>query len=229
MTSFDVSRDAHATDTTRDETRSASGTDRAGRGTFIVLVGPDGVGKTTVARAIGSLSPRTVRYFHFRPPLTTALILVAQLDTSFRPAPKATGVVGPVFGWVRLSVNFVRFWLGYAARVRPALTRGEIVVGDRWAYAYLVQPRAVRFGGPSSLARAFVALLPQPDLVVNLSASPDVIRARKAELSLEEIRRELDEWRRLPARRLHTVDATRNATDVAAEVSILIAASESES
>lgn len=74
--------------------------------------------------------------------------------------------------------------LGYLVRIRPAVRQGALVMGDRWAYGYLVQPRALKFYGPVWMARLAVRLLPQPEVVVNLVAPAEVIRSRKAELSL---------------------------------------------
>lgn len=191
---------------------------RKARGVFVVLVGPDGVGKTTAASAVGGLHAGMVRYFHFRPPVLGSLCHASDVERQPPPMEKADKVVWRPIGWARLAVAFVRFWLGYLVTVRPALARGELVIGDRWAYPYLVQPTAVRFGGPEGMARVALALLPQPDVVVNLSAPPLVIRARKDELTITQIEYELREWAHLPTRALHTVDATSDPHHVASEI-----------
>jgi thymidylate kinase len=116
---------------------------------------------------------------------------------------------GPVFtpmGWLRLARNVASSWVGYLTAIRPSTSRGDLVVGDRWLYGYLVQPRPLRYGGPVWLARLAIALLPSPHLVVNLSAPVDVIRARKGELSREDIRLELNAWQHIPVANLVTVD-----------------------
>ena len=100
---------------------------------------------------------------------------------------------------MRLGVNVVRFWLGYLATLQPVLRRGGLVVGDRWAYGYLVEPQALRFAGSSSVARLALRIMPQPDLVVALVADPETIRQRKPELTVEEITRQLTAWSQLPA------------------------------
>ena len=133
------------------------GTHRRYGGVFIVMVGPDGVGKTTAASTVGELYPGTSRYFHFRPPASGGLMLLSDLDRDGPPMEKNNDPVWPPLGWARLAVAFVRFWWGYLATVRPALRQGDLVIGDRWAYPYLVQPRAVRFGGPERLARSACA------------------------------------------------------------------------
>jgi hypothetical protein len=63
-----------------------------------------------------------------------------------------------------------------------------------------------------------VQLLPQPDLVVSLTAPAQVIRTRKDELSLSQIEQELAAWSALPVRMLRTLDATRTPAAIAGEI-----------
>ena len=112
----------------------------------------------------------------------------------------------------------MRCWGGYLSTVRPALKRGSLVIGDRWMYGYLVQPDALRFRGPDFLARTIVRLLPRPHVIVNLAAPPDVIRARKQELTLPQIEHELMAWSLLPLPNVQTVDGTRSPQVIAGEI-----------
>lgn len=172
------------------------------RGRFIVLVGPDGVGKTEVAREL--LRRSGGRYFHFRPPSRAGGLLESPPMDGL-PKKEHTGPfpLGPL----RLLRNFILFWSGYLASVGPTLRSGDNVVGDRWAYGYLVQPTSLKFSGPEWLARLAIRALPKPDVVVNLEATPETVRRRKPELTLDEIRRELEAWTTLPTERLVSVDA----------------------
>ena len=58
-------------------------------------------------------------------------------------------------------------------------------------------------------------LLPEPDLVANLTASVEVIRRRKQELTPAEITAELAEWIALPVRHLRSFDTERPPDEVA--------------
>lgn len=182
---------------------------------FVVLGGPDGVGKTTVARAILDAVGRDGRYFHFRPPLR------GELPTG--PGPARVRAKAPAggprpLGWVRLIRSSLLCWMGYVRSVKPALSRGELVVGDRWIYGYVAQPASLRFSGPVWLARLGIRLAPKPDLLVNLTAPSDVIRDRKQELTHEQIERELGLWRGVAGPRTMTVDALQAPSTIAAEV-----------
>ena len=182
----------------------------------MVIVGPDGVGKSGLARALLDMAPAETGYFHFRPPIRGPLR--QSIPIEIQPTTKNRAKPLLLLGWLRLAVAFVRFWAGYLLSIRPAVGRGGLIIGDRWAYGYLVQPLALRYGGPPWLASLMIRSLPSPDLVVNLTAPPREIHRRKQELTLEEIAAELQAWTRIPAARMIRLDALDTSRDMAESV-----------
>lgn len=191
----------------------------AGRrqGHFVAIVGPDGVGKTTVARRLLESHDGPKAYVYFRPPLSGGV------PTLPPEGPRPRGNKNPppelqILGWLRLVKNLVWFWVGYVRTVRPVVRRGGLVVADRWGYGYVVQPGPLRFFGPAGLARRAVRLLPRPHLVANLTAPPDTVVGRKDELTAAEVEHELRLWSGLNVPHLQTFDATGPAEDTAAAI-----------
>jgi thymidylate kinase len=184
------------------------------RGVLVVLVGPDGVGKTTAARELVGLERGCTGYVHFRPPFWSELAPAPE-DTEYVFLPKDQPSGSVFLGLLRISWSLVAFWAGYLRRIRPALGRGCLVVSDRWAYGYLAQPSALRFHGPNWVAELVVRLVPKPDLVVALEAPPEVVTARKAELSADQVLAEMERYRRLPVETLMIADAGRPAGETA--------------
>lgn len=187
----------------------------------MVIVGPDGSGKTTVARRL--LERHDGRYFHFRPPFRSTsmppLPPTQEAAPTKEPPPSATPV-----GWLRIARNFLSSWIGYLTAVRPSLRRGDLVIGDRWMYGYLVQPRPLRFNGPHWLARKLISALPEPDLVVNLTAPVSTIHERKQELNSDQIQEELRGWSGLPVGKLVTVENSESPEITVDEIEAHLAA-----
>jgi thymidylate kinase len=185
-------------------------------GAFIVVVGPDGSGKTSVARLLARMDRGPTGYFHFRP-ISSGPLSPAPEDVDQPQSKKGPG--GSVLlGWVRIAVAFARFWFGYVRTIRPALRRDALVIGDRWAYGYIAQPTPLGFRGPPQLARLVIRLLPRPDLVVNLHAAPEIIHRRKQELPVAEIAHELQRWRTVATDRRLDVSAERDPETIAAHI-----------
>lgn len=179
---------------------------RPRRGSFVAIVGPDGVGKTTLANQLLDLAGGQAGYVHFRPRLFQSLPPRPDNLTVVRPDKHPSG--NRFLGWLRLAASIPRFWVGYLTAIKPMLLRGGTVVADRWAYGYVAQPHALRFFGPPRLARLALRVIPQPDLIINLVAPPHLIAKRKDELSEEEITAELALWASLPVPSMATLDAT---------------------
>lgn len=176
------------------------------KGQFIVVVGPDGVGKSTLATEIHKLLGDNSAYFHFipRPPYR---LLPQPLGLAALVEKKRSGG-SRVLGTLRITRSIVRSWVGYVRAIRPAVRNGTTVLGDRWLYGYLAQPRALKFHGPEWVARFALFLAPRPDLVVLLEAPAAVVHARKPELSIAEIEIESEVWRRSVPKAL-LLDATQ--------------------
>jgi thymidylate kinase len=187
------------------------------RGAFVVLVGPDGVGKTSVARALVDMHDGTTGYFHFRPPFWSSLPSRPEdADSISLSKPEMRG--SKLLGWCRILWSLMVFWGGFLARIRPAVRSGYLVIGDRWGYGYYAQPQALKFYGPRWLAEWVTRMLPRPDLVANLTAAPDVIILRKQELTVTQLAAELQLWKALPVPKLVSVDTSGDAETAARSI-----------
>jgi thymidylate kinase len=175
---------------------------RAGRGRYIVVAGPDGVGKSTFTDAFAAaLGDRPVDRYHHRlgalPRRAASLVRTTQ-PHSMQPYATWLSVV-------KVAYLFADYLIGTAIRVRPALRSGHWVLLERGWWDIVVDPARYRLRGTSALARRLGMVVPDPDLLIVLEAPPGTILARKSELEPEELDRQLASWREVAVGRPRSI------------------------
>ena len=168
-------------------------------GLFICLIGPDGSGKTTVARGLQKsmgICFNGTEYYHGR------VGILPELKTYGKPLRRFLGredrgdsckgipdTDSPAFRFPRALVYVLYYaldnLLGHLV-ITHATNRGSLVIFDRYYYDYMMQPSFLSI--PRSVLRAIQAVLPRPDILIWLRNEPDVIFRRKQELPTEAIR-----------------------------------------
>ncbi len=200
------------------------------RGVSVLLVGLDGAGKSTFARNLCAAALATPRfsgccYFHWIPQVMEAAEFPWPV---FHDLPRKTatprGLVPAFSSALRLVRNVVFARLAWFFRVAPALRAGRLVVLDRFMSNYWLDPASVRYSGPPGwleLARRF---LPRPDVLFALDAAASILRARKDELTPEQIAEQQSRLRTLPplARRRVDLDAALSPDALVREALTLI-------
>lgn len=165
------------------------------QGLFIVVLGVDGAGKTTV---INALVPNlqamgfTVETRHLRPgwlpPLGRLFRKQRPTENEVVTNPHASRPSGAIGSMIRLIYLMLDYSLGYWRLVRPNLYKQPICyLFDRYFFDLAMDPLRFRMKLPDRVLEAATRCLPQPDLIFCLFADPDEIAARKPELSIEEI------------------------------------------
>jgi thymidylate kinase len=174
-------------------------------GVMVAVIGPDGSGKGALIEAarhfISGPLDFPPRVHHLRPgllPSLGSLLLGRKDDGAPVTNPHAQEPSGLTFSLLRLAYYTLDYIFGYWLLVRPYLARKCIaVIFDRYFYDCLIDPVRFRISLPQWVVRAFAILVPKPDLVILLSAGPEVIYSRKPELPLSEIRRQCSEMGRV--------------------------------
>lgn len=155
-------------------------------GMHIALLGPDGVGKSTLIARLGLPCFHAVTQFHFRPGiLGKSKPTGATVSEPHAQVPRSLPA-----SLAKTFYYFVDHWLGYLLKTYPAKVRRDLVIYDRSFEDVIVDPQRYRLSGSGGLARLLNVFLPQADLTIVLDADPERVHARKPELPVEELRRQ---------------------------------------
>ncbi len=172
-------------------------------GIFVVLLGPDGSGKSTIASHVLSNIGggfRRVRHFHWRPGLLPRLgrPRAARHETgqAQSEAPSLKYKYGTLISLLRYGYYLLDFVIG-GVLIAFLKRQTAVILAERYYYDYFVHPARYAFRLPDWLFRLGLSVVPKPDLVVLLDNDPEVIWRRKKELPIEEVRRQIAQYRRI--------------------------------
>jgi thymidylate kinase len=199
-------------------------------GPFVVVAGPDGVGKTAVSKAVRKAFSRLthggeVKRYHFRPWVLPSLRALSRGDFRLGACqeeavvaePHGSRPYGRMASVLRLMYYALDYIVGYWCRWRPRCAENMPVVVERFWYDFIVDPRRLRSSLSPEAAQIVCRFLPRPDMTVVLDAPADTVLARKRELPAEEIERQRDVWVGLQGRHseICILDARRSIPELA--------------
>jgi hypothetical protein len=186
---------------------------------YILIVGPDGAGKTTVADALvreASAGGTEVTRAHWRP----AVVFGGKGSGEVVTEPHAKRPRGDVASFLKTLVVFLDFGVGWIGRWGWARRHGMLVVERGW-FDQRVDPRRYRMSRRVvPLISALGACLPRADLTVMLVGDPSQVAGRKPELAVDEVARQQAVWREIARRTGRVVveiDAVNSSCDAAVE------------
>ena len=174
------------------------------RGVSIALLGPNGVGKSTLAVGLKRGFPLEARLLHM----------------GIWKRATATSAAGRL---AEILVRPFRLW-AISALAHYHQARGRLVIYDRYVYEASLPPKPPLLAAKRVYFGALARLMPHPDAAVVLDVPGDVAYQRKQENPPEELESERRVYAKLAAREPHVelVDASRGADDVRADVTAIV-------
>ena len=217
-----------------------------GRGTTVALIGQDGAGKSTIARAVSDALPFDAGLVYMGVNLdassvmlpTTRLALGLKRRGGRRadmtaPGDDGTRPVSVLTGARRLvrSVNWIAEEMYRSVLVRRIRRRGAVAIQDRDFYCdyywSAVAPTSAKRRLDIRMHGAFLRRwYPKPDLVLLLDAPAEVLHRRRGDQTLESVAERRARYLDLVPvlRTVQVVDADRPPGEVAADITQRIVA-----
>jgi len=169
-------------------------------GLMLVLIGPDGSGKSTIAQLIKQDLDRTFPidkgvHCHWKPcflPRRSKHTETTWIQNPHGRPPRSVFSSIPIFLY-----HWFDFVLGYFFKYYPALFRNGLVLVERHYYDFYVDQKRYLLNVPIWLVKLCHKFVPSPDLVILFDAPPEVLWQRKQEISLGELQRQTSEFRTL--------------------------------
>lgn len=161
-------------------------------GAVIVLSGPDGTGKSTIAELLDAATGGSALRIHHRPG-----ILPTSGGSSDPSQPHGSTPRGPVLSLSKVLYVYLDYVFGWLVRVLPAKRKGNMVIIERGWWDMVVDPVRYRLKRVERIMLRLGLWLPSPDLHVILHAPPKLLLERKSEISEDELRRQMARWRQL--------------------------------
>lgn len=171
-------------------------------GYTIAFLGTDGSGKSTIIDAIAPILNEAfhkgVRYEHMRPNYLPSLAILTGKKPKDAHAAicdnphggKPSGFLGSI---VRLSYYWLDYTYGYFRKIYvDKSVKNHVWIFDRYFYDYINDPLRACIRLPKWLMKCYGLFVPAPDLTICLGADPEKIHARKPELPIEEVRRQVE-------------------------------------
>jgi thymidylate kinase len=191
----------------------------ATRGGFklkIVILGPDGVGKSSVVRELLdrlNQGNNIVKMRYLKPQIVFAR---RGEPVTINPDPHGKPCRSTLTSIAKIVVWLMEEWYAHLLWDR----RDALLICDRYYHDLLVDPVRYRYGGPMWMAKIIGILMPQPELWVLLDAPVEVLQARKQEVSWSESSRQRQAYKDFVARqRVHIIaDSSQTLNRVVLEV-----------
>jgi len=202
-------------------------------GLIMCFLAPDGAGKSTIAKQILTHLRQGFRrtlYIHWRPgvlPPPRRVLNPKKWEKMTNDITVAPHKVPPQ----NLFISLIRFFyytldyiVGYCFKLKIAKIKTGLVVIDRYYYDFLFDLRRFRLNMPKWLPKLLLPIIPKPDMIVYLHNTPEELYKRKQELTLQELKRQVNEyqkmWSKLP--NAHQINTNKPIDEIVSEIVSLI-------
>jgi thymidylate kinase len=203
-------------------------------GIIVAIIGPDGSGKSTTTKEIAKIFEKIYSFneechIYWRPGILPLLGDLFRLEKrEFKGPctnPHAAKPSGFLFSLMRLIYYTIDYIIGYPLKILPKIARNYMIIFDRYYYDFIIDPYRSRIKLPRFIPYLIMKfIIPKPDVVIYLDNNPDTLIKRKQEVPIEELERQLTEYRDLVSKlpNGYIINGDRPLEDIVHEAASLI-------
>ena len=152
-------------------------------------MGTDGSGKSTLIKKLTKRlkkNYRKIKYLHLRPYLFLTDSSVVNTNPHDQKLPLSqVGSLIKILTWL---------WMYYFFFLINLYKKNQLIIFDRYAHDLLIDKIRYRFNLPKKFTQFILNLFPKPNLWIVLKAPIKLIEKRKKELSINELKRQMNEY-----------------------------------
>ena len=186
----------------------------------ISFLGPDGSGKSTLIDELMSreLGFKSYDYFHLKP-----IIKKSSNSDDIVEDPHSAPAYSSLKSYVKLLYFIYQYTSGWYKNIVPLLNRGSLVIFDRYFDDMLVDTKRYRYGASVAIAKFARVFIPKPSLYFILYSSAETIYKRKQEVSFDELKRQIEEYKSLADnKRYFLIDVDNSPKNIVDEISAIM-------
>lgn len=172
-------------------------------GMNIALLSPDGGGKTTIYNCLEESCWGTfhgIEKKYFRPRILKNLgsykLINPTKEDSDNPNPHGKKPDGLIKSFIRFLFYNLDFLFGNLL-IKKLCIKKKLIVFDRYYYDYFVDIKRYKYSFPKWIPKAFSWSIPKPDIIFILTGDAQILYNRKKELPLDELKRQIIEYKKI--------------------------------
>lgn len=198
-------------------------------GIMVVFEGTDGSGKSTIIDSLpdvlGNSFPKgMIDYYHWRPGLIKKEKTSKYGKVTVVTEPHAKEPYGKIKSFIKFMFFNLDYILGYWCKIRWQVSKGHLVVFDRYYYDYYLDKLRYRLDISDRILDLLKKIIPKPDITFLLVGDSQILYERKKEIPIEEIERQIQRIKKKQNKFNNSViiDVNKSIEEVVEDVSIQI-------
>ena len=187
---------------------------------IISFLGPDGSGKSTIIEKIKQTNLFSEYYYFHLKPLTDKNL---DCNVDIVTDPHAKPIYSKSKSFVKLIYLTIQYNWGWLKNILRLNNKTTLIIFDRYFDDLIVDHKRYRYGGSIVFARFIRLFIPKPEIYFILTAGAEILFERKREVSLDELKRQLKEYKKLvDNKRYFEIDVNRTLDDIIKDIIKLI-------